>query len=145
MEHAEALPCGQVGRGLKLILLGNRYKIVQLYVMKRMYTSRRSPLAYVIAVFLVIFVFAQLFVMVVGSKVSLIEQVLCGQVSHTNYSEEELPAHNIEMPIALAEQRSDVTTNASPVQMESLEKHTHEGLSIESEMDETDNEIEPVG
>ena len=53
--------------------------------------------------------------------------------------------HNIEMPIALAEQRSDVTTNASMVQMESLEKHTHEGLSIESEMDETDDEIEPVG
>ena len=132
---------------LKLILLGNKYKIVQLYEMKRKYTSRRSPLAYVIAMCLVMFVLAELFVMVVGSKVSLIDRVLCRQVSHTDYSEEELPASNIEIPIVLAEQRLDITTNApSELEpMETIEKEAYKSLSIDPEIDETDDEVQPVG
>ena len=115
--------------------------------MKRMYTSRRSPLAYVIAILLVMFVLAELFVMVVGSKASLIEHVLYGHVFYTDYSEEELPAKNIEIPLALAEQRLDITTNAPSElgPMESIEKEAYESLSIDPEIDETDDEVQPVG
>jgi hypothetical protein len=96
---------------------------------------------------LVMFVLAELFVMVVGSKVSLIDRVLCGLVSHTDYSEEELPANNIEIPIVLAGQRLDITTNApSELEpMESIEKEAYESLSIDPEIDETDDEVQPVG
>ena len=77
-----------------------------------MYTSRRSLLAYVIKMCLVMFVLAEIFVMVVGSKVSLIENVLYGKVAHTDYTEKELPTNKIETPVALAEQSVDITTNA---------------------------------
>lgn len=88
--------------------------------MKRMYPARRSPLTYVAAMCLVMFVLAELFVMVVGSKVSLIEHVLYRQLSHTDYSEGELPANKIEIPISLAEQRVGLTTNVPPVLKETL-------------------------
>ena len=115
--------------------------------MKKKFTSRRSPHAYVIAMCLVLFVLAELFVMVVGSKVSLIEDVLYGQVAHTDYAEEELPANKIETPVALAEQRVDITTNAQSElePMELIEKEAYESLSIDPEIDEPDDEIEPVG
>ena len=100
-----------------------------------------------IAMCLVMFVLAELFVIVVGSKVSLIEHVLYGHVSHTDYSEEELPANNIEIPIVLAEQRLDITTNA-PSELEpieSIEIEAYESLSIDPEIDKPDDEVQPVG
>ena len=147
MEHAEAHPCGQVGRGLKLILLGNRYKIVQLYEMKRKYTSRRSPLAYMMAICLVIFVLAELVAMVAGSNVSLIEKVLRMPSSYTPYLKEVQPANEMGIPVILEEQMHGLTTNAPPELdvEESLQNHTHRDPLIEPEINEIDDEIEPVG
>ena len=113
--------------------------------MKRTYTSRRSPLAYVIAMGLMMFVLAELFVMVLGSKPSLIKHVLRGRVFYSDYSEEEFTTNKMDISVALEEQGVGLTTNTSPVLKEALEKHTHEGLSIEPDVDETDDEIEPVG
>ena len=114
--------------------------------MKRTYTSRRSPLAYVIAMCLVMFVLAELFVMVLGSKPSLIKHVLHGRVFYSDYSEEELSTNKMDIPVALAEQGVGLTTNTpSVLKMETLEKYTHEGLSIEPDIDETDDEVQPVG
>ena len=51
----------------------------------------------------------------------------------------------MDIPVTLAEQGVGITTNTPPVLKQTLEKHTHEGFLIEPDIDETDDEIEPVG
>ena len=94
---------------------------------------------------LMMFILAELFVMVLGSKPSLIKHVLHGRVFYSDYSEEELLTNKMDIPVTLAEQGVGLTTNTPPVLKKTLEKHTHEGFSIEPDIDETDDEIEPVG